>query len=406
MTDNFLTRLSQGLFEGNERIRKLWLGGNPIDSLDGFVFPTIPHLRILDLSNCRISKLGKDTFAFLDLLEVLQLNGNRFRRLDREALEPLAVNLKSLTLEGNPWACDCRLKGFWRWLKDSKSHLITRQTACQSPKKLRGVRWHDLDILDLSCPPRIVVPEPMVTASSGGVVRLACLVSEMTPRTELRWVRSGAIIANNSRSANGIVDGATQYFTVYESRLFQPRRKWFNLTIENVHPSGSGHYTCVARNFGGGGIAEGNVTVVYSESVATYLDKSEMSTLLLAIGVGAGFAVFVVLGFAIVCVVLVRKERQRHRRSHQHITMQAVQGQQSLLTAAEAKAPDAAHQRSLLLVSEESSSGKSGVGGNVLLPDAVDEWPNVNANVNDEALNDSSAFLCAEAELEAGSKFK
>ena len=46
------------------------------------------------------------------------------------------------------------------------------------------------------------------------------------------------------------------------------RRRWFNLTIENVRPSGSGGYTCVAQNEGG--MAEGNVTVVYSETVEHY----------------------------------------------------------------------------------------------------------------------------------------
>ena len=46
------------------------------------------------------------------------------------------------------------------------------------------------------------------------------------------------------------------------------RRRWFNLTIENVRPSGSGGYTCVAQNEGG--MAKGNVTVVYSETVEHY----------------------------------------------------------------------------------------------------------------------------------------
>ena len=48
-------------------------------------------------------------------------------------------------------------------------------------------------------------------------------------------------------------------------------RRWFNLTIENVRPSGSGGYTCVAQN--GGGVAEGNVTVVYSETAEHYRDE-------------------------------------------------------------------------------------------------------------------------------------
>ena len=90
------------------------------------------------------------------------------------------------------------------------------------------------------------------------------------------------------------------------------KRRWFNLTIENVHPSGSGGYTCVAQNEGG--MAEGNVTVVYSETVATYLDKTDVSNLVIfgAVVSGAGFTL---LATALVClVVAVRRKRRRHRR--------------------------------------------------------------------------------------------
>ena len=54
------------------------------------------------------------------------------------------------------------------------------------------------------------------------------------------------------------------------------RRRWFNLTIENVRPSGSGGYTCVAQNEGG--MAEGNVTVVYSETVEHYRCEQDFGT--------------------------------------------------------------------------------------------------------------------------------
>ena len=47
----------------------------------------------------------------------------------------------------------------------------------------------------------------------------------------------------------------------------QARWRWFNLTIENVRPFGSGVYTCVAQNEGG--MAKGKVTVLYNETVAT-----------------------------------------------------------------------------------------------------------------------------------------
>ena len=64
------------------------------------------------------------------------------------------------------------------------------------------------------------------------------------------------------------------------------RRRWFNLTIENVRPSGSGGYTCVAQNEGG--MAEGNVTVVYSETVATYRNVNRFT-----------YGVFVSLGHTV-----------------------------------------------------------------------------------------------------------
>ena len=62
---------------------------------------------------------------------------------------------------------------------------------------------------------------------------------------------------DKGRKVGGVVGGGSS-------------RRWFNLTIENVRPSGSGGYTCVAQNRGG--VAEGNVTVVYSETVEHYRD--------------------------------------------------------------------------------------------------------------------------------------
>ena len=47
------------------------------------------------------------------------------------------------------------------------------------------------------------------------------------------------------------------------------------MTIENVQMSGSGGYTCRAKN--SGGLSQANVTLVYSESVATYLDNRLVS---------------------------------------------------------------------------------------------------------------------------------
>ena len=71
------------------RIRKLWLSHNPIRSLAAFAFPSIPHLRTVDLSHCRLSRVGRATFAALDLVEVLHLNDNHFKRMDKRTFAPM-----------------------------------------------------------------------------------------------------------------------------------------------------------------------------------------------------------------------------------------------------------------------------------------------------------------------------
>ena len=116
LSNNNLRSLHPGTFNGNIRIRKLWLTNNPIRSLPrNFVFPDMPHLRILDLSHGLLTRLGRTVFSKLEYLEVLHLNHNRFHRLDKRVFVPVK-SLKSLTLEGNPWHCDCRLQDFWKWV--------------------------------------------------------------------------------------------------------------------------------------------------------------------------------------------------------------------------------------------------------------------------------------------------
>lgn len=342
---NGIKQLHQGTFLGNKRIRKLWLSHNPLHTLSSFAFPSIPHLRILDLSHTRLSKLGRSTFMELEYLEVLHLRDNHFRRLDKRVFLPMQ-QLKSLTLERNPWQCDCRLLDFWQWLM--KENLFSLPTACESPKKLEGTTWDKLSVGLLACPPEVMVPEPMVTVSTGSKVQLGCLVTE-NPGATMTWIRSGIEIANNSRHAE---DGAQQKYVIttglWDHKWFHrgqhsmentivsvidggepqahtrgrhdSRKRWFNLTIDNVHPSGSGSYTCVAQN--SGGKAVGNVTVVYSETVATYLENSKISALLV-VGTASGVLVFLCLSTFLVCLGVHRKHEHTRRRREQHLCLTA-----------------------------------------------------------------------------------
>ena len=100
------------------------------------------------------------------------------------------------------------------------------------------------------------------------------------------------------------------------SKQHGQKKRWYNLTIENVQMSGSAgpvKYTCVAKNVGG--VSEGNVTLVYSETVATYLDNREISMLLVT-GLVAGVMVFLAIGGAVICWVMHRKHDTRNARHH------------------------------------------------------------------------------------------
>ena len=72
-------------------------------------------------------------------------------------------------------------------------------------------------------------------------------------------------------------------------------------------------YTCVAKNEGG--VSKGNVTLVYSETVATYLDNRDISMLLVT-GLVAGVMVFLAIGSAVICFVMHRKHSRRNTRHH------------------------------------------------------------------------------------------
>ena len=344
LSNNMLRTIHPGTFVGNIRLRKLWMTSNPLRSLHGFQFPALPHLRILDLSHGRLVKMNKQTFANLEHLEILHLNHNRFRRLDKRVFVP-ASSLKSLTLDGNPWHCDCRLQDFWQWLMFN--NLFNSPTECATPPKLKGYGWDKLSSAALACAPVVHVPEPMVAVATGQTATLACLVNE-NPNAKMQWVRSGVIIRNNTH-ASADEGGKFQRYTIHSGRAdlesiipisgsshgrrlidktmiyeaeesyggdTHARKIWFNLTILNVQMSGSGGYTCVAKNEGG--VSEANVTLVYSESVATYLDNRDISMLLVT-GLVAGVLVFLAISSAIVCWVMQRK--QQYRLQHQTLRL-------------------------------------------------------------------------------------
>ncbi|KAB0798889.1 hypothetical protein PPYR_06769 [Photinus pyralis] len=152
LSDNEIANLQANTFFGNERLRVLCLNGNPLRKLGQAQFPTLPHLRTLELEGCQLESVHRNSFIHLVALESLNLKSNKLNNLSETAFMNFA-HLKSLALDGNPWKCDCDLRGFRDWFL--ASNLRSVSLICKEPEHLMDVPWEDVPSDQFACPPQV-----------------------------------------------------------------------------------------------------------------------------------------------------------------------------------------------------------------------------------------------------------
>ena len=94
-------------FNGLRGLYVLHLEDNRIRTLEGFEFGDLESLRELYLHNNAITSIQNRTFSALKHLQVLRLDGNRLVDFPVWNLISNAPELNALTLNDNPWSCDC-----------------------------------------------------------------------------------------------------------------------------------------------------------------------------------------------------------------------------------------------------------------------------------------------------------
>ncbi|XP_018367068.1 PREDICTED: leucine-rich repeat and immunoglobulin-like domain-containing nogo receptor-interacting protein 3 [Trachymyrmex cornetzi] len=240
LADNEIDALPRSLFNDLTALQHLDLGGNPVAHLADTAFQSLVNLRWLDLSRLPISSLPDNIWRPVNRLRTLLLSGTKLENLrnknlagltELETLEitnsplreigQLTLNetpslrridlrnneltflpanvahlplLDELQLQGNSWACDCRMFWFVKWA-ESRAHL---RAAFQSGLKCGHEMDSTIDILQtlryLECSPPILVQvtktQQYLLLSS---VLLECEFSG-NPAPSLTWVTPSGLV--------------------------------------------------------------------------------------------------------------------------------------------------------------------------------------------------------------------
>ncbi|XP_017780286.1 PREDICTED: peroxidasin-like protein isoform X2 [Nicrophorus vespilloides] len=293
LSENEISSLDPETFNGNERLRVLNLSGNPLRQLVQAQFPSLPHLRSLEFNGCQLESVHRDAFIHLAALESLNLKSNLLRNLSEAAFMNFA-HLKSLALDGNPWQCDCELRGFRDWFLSSNLQSIS--LSCSGPEELKDRLWKDVAREEFACPPQVfLVPYPQVQAEAGGNVSFGCHVIG-DPEPKVTWMYEGRPINHTwliLEAEEGLLD------------------KWVNISVFNVSDADAGIYSCIAKN--SLAVVSSNVSLVLPEVVtATTLSKSDPGLVWWAsLVVGVAVSCSAVCTIVAVCCVKSRNNRRR-----------------------------------------------------------------------------------------------
>lgn len=295
LSENEIINLEPNTFHGNERLRLLALNFNPLRRLVRAQFPVLPHLRTLEFEGCLLESIHKDAFIHLTALDNLNLKSNKLRSLSETAFMGFA-HLKALALDGNPWRCDCELRGFRDWYLSSNLHYLP--LTCAEPEWLDGLTWNEVDPKEFACPPQVYLSSnSQVQAEAGGNVTFGCHVIG-DPEPQVTWLYDGQPINHTwliLEAEEGLLD------------------KWANISVINVSDVDAGVYSCVAKNSLDS--VSRNVTLVLPE-VVTATTVSKANTGLVWWGVlCAGVAVAISITFTVIAVCCVRNRNNRTKRS-------------------------------------------------------------------------------------------
>uniref|UniRef100_A0A8D2JGD9 Leucine rich repeat, Ig-like and transmembrane domains 2 n=1 Tax=Varanus komodoensis TaxID=61221 RepID=A0A8D2JGD9_VARKO len=228
-------------------LTELRLQGNKLSSVPWTAFQDTPALNILDLKHNRLDVLPEHALRYLSNLTYLDLSSNQLTVISKDVFYNWPVYQKTqqlekkveaisnavLALHGNPWLCDCRLRGFVQFVKSVSPPIILMNSylTCSSPKVWVGKYFHEVE-LNSCMKPLVSSVEPNVTVLVGLNATLTCLV-QASPPPAVWWTYT-------LKHLRG--------FNVSTIHISEDTLK-SELVIPSAHLVDEGNYSCKAANF-------------------------------------------------------------------------------------------------------------------------------------------------------------
>lgn len=182
LSDNFITDIEPGTFAELQYLRTLVLDGNNLTHLDSRSLNiSSPKFQILHLTSNYISSMVNDTFRYVPSLTRLELADNSLTSLPTGIFDELQ-NLSYLTVSGNPFNCSCDILYLTDWYKETvfelKRNLWTDVTDVECAPFLNETELFDwVEQKELICNP------PPTSASVTKIVAM---------ENPLRWTVLGS----------------------------------------------------------------------------------------------------------------------------------------------------------------------------------------------------------------------
>ncbi|XP_032551107.1 slit homolog 1 protein [Chiroxiphia lanceolata] len=148
LSNNKVSEIEDGAFEGASSVNELHLTVNQLESVRSGMFRGLDGLRTLMLRNNRISCIHNDSFTGLRNVRLLSLYDNQISTIAPGAFDTLQ-SLSTLNLLANPFNCNCQLAWLGEWLRKRK--IVTGNPRCQNPDFLRQIPLQDVAFPDFRC---------------------------------------------------------------------------------------------------------------------------------------------------------------------------------------------------------------------------------------------------------------